>query len=130
MWASTLCPLSNSTRNMALGSGSTTAPSTSIASFFATPQLSFSETAARAPMRKGGEPKRPPTEAEATVYGGCRASVTPRVRHSAASVTPRVRHAAAGCDGEGFVAPRSAPGGEDLGAVGGEGDGVLEVGAQ
>src|SRR6058998_398999 len=35
MWVRTLCPLSNSTRNMALGRGSTTVPSTSIASFFA-----------------------------------------------------------------------------------------------
>src|SRR5262245_17142493 len=34
MWASTLCPFSSSTRNMALGSGSVTVPSTSIASFF------------------------------------------------------------------------------------------------
>src|SRR5947207_8544369 len=35
MWVRTLCPLSSSTRNMALGNGSTTVPSTSIASFFA-----------------------------------------------------------------------------------------------
>src|SRR6185436_16071447 len=34
MWANTLCPFSSSTRNMALGSGSVTVPSTSIASFF------------------------------------------------------------------------------------------------
>src|SRR5262245_16475089 len=34
-WASTLCPLSNSTRNIAFGSGSTTVPSTSIASSLA-----------------------------------------------------------------------------------------------
>src|SRR5215813_1999324 len=34
-WASTLWPLSSSTRNMALGSGSTTVPSTSIASSLA-----------------------------------------------------------------------------------------------
>src|SRR6266542_3414265 len=36
MWVRTRCPLSNSTRNMALGRGSTTVPSTSMASFFAT----------------------------------------------------------------------------------------------
>src|SRR5436309_15799795 len=35
MWVRTLCPLSSSTRNMALGRGSTTVPSTSMASFFA-----------------------------------------------------------------------------------------------
>src|SRR5579859_6714422 len=36
MWASTLCPLLSSTRNIALGRGSTTRPSTSMApSFFA-----------------------------------------------------------------------------------------------
>src|SRR3990172_7433238 len=34
MWANTLCPFSSSTRNMALGSGSVTVPSTSMASFF------------------------------------------------------------------------------------------------
>src|ERR1043166_9660817 len=34
MWARTLCPFSSSTRNIALGSGSITVPSTSIASFF------------------------------------------------------------------------------------------------
>src|SRR5215217_3353105 len=38
MWASTRCPFCSSTRNIALGSGSTTRPSTSMApSFFATP---------------------------------------------------------------------------------------------
>src|SRR6266566_2920283 len=35
MCVRTLCPLSNSTRNMAFGRGSTTVPSTSMASFFA-----------------------------------------------------------------------------------------------
>src|SRR5256885_5501055 len=39
MWASTLCPFSSSTRNIALGRGSTTVPSTSIASSLATLQL-------------------------------------------------------------------------------------------
>src|SRR6476469_6395182 len=39
MWASTLCPFSSSTRNMALGRGSTTVPSPSIASSLATLQL-------------------------------------------------------------------------------------------
>src|SRR6188472_977304 len=32
IWANTLCPFSSSTRNMALGSGSTTVPSTRIVS--------------------------------------------------------------------------------------------------
>src|SRR5262245_5834352 len=36
-WASTLWPLSSSTRNIALGSGSTTVPSTSIASSLVIP---------------------------------------------------------------------------------------------
>src|SRR5687768_6715906 len=36
MWARTSWPLSNSTRNIALGSGSVTLPSTSITSFFGT----------------------------------------------------------------------------------------------
>src|ERR687887_1143688 len=49
MWASTLCPLSSSTRNMALGRGSTTVPSTSIASFFATLLPGFSRQAKLAP---------------------------------------------------------------------------------
>src|SRR5436190_21615681 len=35
MWASTLCPFSSSTRNMALGRGSTTVPSTSMTSSLA-----------------------------------------------------------------------------------------------
>src|SRR5439155_2815019 len=39
MWASTLCPLSSSTRNIAFGSGSETVPSTSIASFFGIPSF-------------------------------------------------------------------------------------------
>src|ERR1035437_10871094 len=36
MWASTRWPFSSSTENMVLGNGSSTVPSTSIASFFAT----------------------------------------------------------------------------------------------
>src|SRR5690554_6012172 len=35
IWAKTLCPFSNSTRNMAFGNGSTTMPSTSMASSLA-----------------------------------------------------------------------------------------------
>src|SRR6266550_1668533 len=42
MLAKTLCPFSNSTRNMALGNGSITVPSTSIASFFGTLQMFLS----------------------------------------------------------------------------------------
>ncbi len=34
LWASTLCPFSSSTRNIALGSGSTTVPSSTMASSF------------------------------------------------------------------------------------------------
>src|SRR5262245_34893471 len=40
-WASTLWPLSSSTRNIALGSGSTTVPSTSIASSLVIPPPSY-----------------------------------------------------------------------------------------
>src|SRR5262245_56591641 len=40
MCASTLCPFSSSTRNMALGNGSTTVPSTSMTSSLATLQVS------------------------------------------------------------------------------------------
>src|SRR5215203_2516021 len=51
MWASTRCPFCSSTRNIALGSGSTTRPSTSMApSFFATPTRPPRSIDLRAPM--------------------------------------------------------------------------------
>src|SRR5262245_7637477 len=52
MWASTLCPFSSSTRNMALGRGSTTVPSTSMTSSLATLQIaSTSENPTRAQLK-------------------------------------------------------------------------------
>src|SRR3954464_2351389 len=51
MWASTLCPFSNSTRNMALGSGSTTVPSTRIVSSFGLARTLHLLHAGRAEMR-------------------------------------------------------------------------------
>src|SRR6476659_6196683 len=55
MWVRTLWPLSSSTRNMALGSGSTTVPSTSIASFFAKRRL----TSRHAKTPQATRPRRP-----------------------------------------------------------------------
>src|SRR3954453_4376513 len=52
MWASTRCPFCSSTRNIALGSGSTTRPSTSMApSFFAIPDTASRLDGARAETR-------------------------------------------------------------------------------
>src|SRR5512147_181106 len=56
MWARTLWPVSSSTRNMALGSGSSTVPSTSMASSLAidlAPLASAARTSAAAPVQKG-----------------------------------------------------------------------------
>src|SRR5512142_246488 len=52
MWARTRCPFSSSTANIVFGSGSTTVPSTSIASFFATGTSSFSSLFAFATRAK------------------------------------------------------------------------------
>src|SRR3954465_10231004 len=54
MWASTRCPFCSSTRNIALGSGSTTRPSTSMApSFFAMPYTASSIVVLLSPCRSG-----------------------------------------------------------------------------
>src|SRR6478672_10186004 len=53
MWVRTLCPLSSSTRNMALGSGSTTVPSTRIAS-----SLGFASELTTSWMRGSGQTSR------------------------------------------------------------------------
>src|SRR5215210_4015201 len=70
MWARTRCPLSSSTRNMALGRGSTTEPSTSIASFFAT-LLRILATSSLVQDRIRDKWKQPPGHPETvdTVYG-------------------------------------------------------------
>src|SRR6266542_1040283 len=102
MWASTLCPLSSSTRNVALGSGSTTAPSTSIASFFATLQLLFRHPNTLARLNRAGTSRNGPTQRPQPQYTG-----SARLASSA-----------------------STAGREDLGAVRGQGDGVLEVGGE
>src|SRR3712207_3107357 len=53
MWASTRCPFCSSTRNIALGSGSTTRPSTSMApSFFAMPYTASSFVVLLSPCRR------------------------------------------------------------------------------
>src|SRR5919107_24264 len=94
MWASTLCPFSSSTRNMAFGRGSTTVPSTSMTSSFGTLHC-FLRTGLSCfdpcwpDMRT-----RPPEGAKEQVY-------------------PQT--------------PDSAPSGQDLGAVLGDRDRVLEV---
>src|SRR5437773_2712126 len=72
MCASTLCPLSSSTRNMALGRGSTTEPSTSIASFLATLRWVLLHDGHAPGVEIGDERNRPPpAEAETPVYGPC-----------------------------------------------------------
>src|SRR5436309_1586828 len=54
MWASTRCPFCSSTRNIALGSCSTTRPSTSMApSFFAMPYTASSIVVLLSPCRNG-----------------------------------------------------------------------------
>src|SRR5687767_3257926 len=74
MWVKTLCPLSSSTRNMAFGRGSTTVPSTSMASFFAKLPGFLSNTQKYA----GSVPTQVP------VYGAIRGAVYPRARPGSA----------------------------------------------
>src|SRR5205823_172067 len=90
---------------MALGSGSTTAPSTSIASFFATLRLPVPKQPPSTRCREGGEPKRPPTEAEGTVYGHGRHNVHPRLSRARIPST----------------APLRGPGGASILGINGEG---------
>src|SRR6185503_7466321 len=66
MWANTLCPFSSSTRNMALGSGSVTVPSTSIASFFGKLRVILVSGHVRPPT---GETEPPPVGSGQPVYG-------------------------------------------------------------
>src|SRR6266536_903745 len=97
MCVRTLCPLSNSTRNMALGRGSTTVPSTSIASFFA-----------KFPDYLTHAKNTPRFLQERTLsIGVCRRTVY--------RAKPPARRSS------------SRAGGENFGAVFGDGDGVLEV---
>src|SRR3989304_2664574 len=80
MCASTLCPFSSSTRNMALGSGSETVPSTSMASFLGKLPVDLSHGHARhvrsraepTPRARGqaaGGPKPRKPRRQALVYG-------------------------------------------------------------
>src|SRR4029453_4460604 len=66
MWPNTLCPFSSSTRNMALGSGSVTVPSTSIASFFGKLRGTLVSGHVRPPT---GETEPPPDGGGQPVYG-------------------------------------------------------------
>src|SRR6266446_6008571 len=98
MCASTLWPFSSSTRNMAFGSGSTTVPSTRIAS-----SLGF----ARGNHLRFSNRERPAGRSSQTVEYKPKSGQT-------AKPSPLV-----------FSGDR-----EDLGAVVGHGDGVLEVGGE
>src|SRR6185312_4304559 len=98
--ASTRCPFSSSTANIVLGNGSTTVPSTSIASRFATGgagSLSHTE------CRPGRADTRTRSVSEIGFWGQ-----TGRSRRTGTSVDR----------------------GEDLGTVLGDGDGVLEMGRE
>src|SRR6266566_1933986 len=107
MWASTLCPFSSSTRNMALGRGSTTVPSTSIASSLATLQLILCVG-----TRPEGA-RNVPREGRKSVYG----QVSRCVHALQAPVYGSHRDATAA----------SVPGGQYLVPVVGYRDGVLEM---
>src|SRR5205814_908464 len=108
MWASTLWPFSSSTRNMALGRGSTTVPSSTIASSLGLGRWTSESGPSRVPP--------PALEARHTAWG--RPETLAKVRDNRASDA----HTA-------VLLPESRLG-QDLGAVVGDGDGVLEVGRQ
>src|SRR6266508_512289 len=67
MWVRTRCPFSSSTRNMALGNGSTTVPSTSIASFLATRRVQLLASGSRRSRSEEGAGACP--GAKSRVYG-------------------------------------------------------------
>src|SRR5512132_2308046 len=108
MWASTLCPFSSSTRNMAFGRGSTTVPSTSIASSLATLQLILCVG-----TRPEGA-RNAPREGRKRVYGQVRGCV-----HALRARRQPGSHRDATAE--------SVPGRQDLVPVLGDGDGVLEM---
>src|SRR6266851_3612122 len=80
MWASTLCPFSSSTRNMAFGSGSVTVPSTRIMSSLGLTRTShhlkrvmLSARGARRAERTFGRPDRiPKFPSDCQLAGGSR----------------------------------------------------------
>src|SRR5215218_2270187 len=115
MCASTLCPFSSSTRNMALGSGSTTVPSTRIVSSLGLARTLHLLRAGRAERRAKTFLGRP-----TMLYGPApdsQSDISPaRGRRRRA-----IRHA---CVPNARVRA-SARKREDLGAVVGDGDGVL-----
>src|SRR6185436_1016543 len=112
MWANTLCPFSSSTRNMALGSGSVTVPSTSIASFFG--KLRVILVFRARPTRPRTSQNRLRLEAGSQYTGQAR---TPSTSGGNISLT---------CGFE----RRSAAGRQHLVPVLGHGDRVLEMGGQ
>src|SRR5437588_2367890 len=84
MWANTLCPLSSSTRNIALGRGSETVPSTSIASFFGMPPfvaLPPDNLTPHQRVRVGDETNRPRRAAAGRVSIRTRRGGRPRSRN-------------------------------------------------
>src|SRR5688572_15746781 len=115
MWANTLWPFSSSTRNMAFGRGSVTVPSSTIASSLGLARVGLLDC-------RDDRPGRPVHRARATAYWtqGRRVMLA-RARRRSNSTSAR---RAAGACGPLTIAGRSGKG-EDLGAVLGDGDGVL-----
>src|SRR5215471_7334194 len=138
MWASTLCPFSSSTRNMALGNGSTTVPSTRIVSSLGLARARSPPSASCAPRRAEGFSRagcllrsthaRRPEERPGDRRGGGAGPTDKATRRRANSeIGPRGDGRAARYPRGTGVEPSSGQG-EDLGAVVGDCDGVLEVG--
>ena len=134
MWARTLCPFSSSTRNMAFGRGSMTVPFEHDRVFLGLRQGSLPAIACRhgsearwvrcgpaAPWRSASwsalQPPPPPDGSGRRLAGG-----------GTDAVHPAHRGPQPGRSG-GRRATAAKPG-EDLGAVVGDGDGVLDVGRQ
>src|SRR6187397_2042611 len=115
MWASTLCPFSSSTRNMALGSGSVTVPSTSIASFFGNLRVILATGTPDPPTNRR---IRLRLEADSQYTGRPR---TPSTTSENGLRSPRIRPLTCGFE------RRSTAGREHLVPVLGHGDRVLEV---
>src|SRR3954466_4670849 len=83
MCARTLCPFSSVTRNMALGKGSVTVPSTSIASFFATLQEYLPPTVTPRPAgtkRNGLRTRRPNPQYRGLTAGSSKTPGTKQAR--------------------------------------------------
>src|SRR3954452_24623506 len=147
MWASTRCPFCSSTRNIALGSGSTTRPSTSVApSFFALPYTASLTRCAPTPepgagarwlqncwcrRSREGAPCRAATARRqdgASATGHCPLLFRPPP--NGGGVTSGSAVVSAGDRNTVGREARGAAvlGGENPGALGGDGHRVLEVG--